>query len=127
MHAHTEEADEDAIDNFNLKSSGDYNNRKNYIKIILGNCTADLPHFFKSTLKAPVDIASYIRLINGNKLRFIDLVTERNMKISSTQFFSHDIHKGTKKSSVQVTKIQIDLFLIDAGHGSSILNVRNFK
>ncbi|XP_037957054.1 uncharacterized protein LOC119686977 [Teleopsis dalmanni] len=49
------------------------------------------------------------------------------MVVCSTRFPHRDIHKATWLSPDQATRNQIDHFVIDARHASSVLDVRSFR
>ncbi|XP_037928856.1 uncharacterized protein LOC119663271 [Teleopsis dalmanni] len=49
------------------------------------------------------------------------------MYVCSTRFPHRDVHKATWLSSDQATRNQIDHFVIDARHASSVLDIRSFR
>lgn len=57
---------------------------------------------------------------NGQRLSY-------NMLIKYTMFPHKDIHKQTWVSNDHITQNQIDHIIVDAGHGSNILDVRSLR
>lgn len=98
---------------------------KNNIKIILSDMNAKVGQ--EQIYILTVGRNSLHQGSNDNGIRMINLAASLNMTISSTWFPHKDIHKATWVFSDGNTRNQIDHFLIDAGHGSDVMDCCSYR
>ena len=64
---------------------------------------------------------------NENGLRLVEMAAANNMLIKSTMFQHKEIHKQTWVSNDGRTRNQIDHIVVDARHGSNVIDVRSLR
>ncbi|XP_055371661.1 craniofacial development protein 2-like [Condylostylus longicornis] len=125
-HSPTNEADDSVKEDFHDLLYKTYGDCPRYdAKILLGDFNAKIgqEEIFGKTIGAH----SLHHTTNDNGFRLTDLAASCNMVISSTYFPHRDIHKATWLAPDGRTTNQIDHFLTDARHCSSVLDVRTYR
>jgi len=79
------------------------------------------------TLKPTIGQHSLHNISNDNGQRLIDLASANNNLIKSTMFPHKTIHKHTWVSNDHVTRNQINHVVVDARHGSNVLDVSSLR
>jgi endonuclease/exonuclease/phosphatase family metal-dependent hydrolase len=64
---------------------------------------------------------------NDNGVRLVYIVTSKNLRVKSTMFPYHNIHKYTWTSPDGKTHNQIDHILVDRRRHLNVLDVRSFR
>jgi hypothetical protein len=84
---------------------------KYHIKILLGDFSAKVgrEYIFKPT----IGNECLHEISNDNGIRVENFATSKNLRVNSTIFPHHNIHKYTWTSPDGKTHIQIDHFLVD--------------
>ena len=95
------------------------------MKIILGVFNAKVGR--ESIYRPTIGQFSLHVNTNENGLRLLDFAAGRNIVVSSISFRHRKIHTETGRYPHVVTYNQIENFLIDGRHRSSILDVRTFR
>jgi hypothetical protein len=98
---------------------------KYHTKILLGDFNAKLGR--EDIFKRTIGNESLHEISNDNEIRVVNFATSENLRVKSTMFPHHNIHKYTWTSPDGKTHNQIDHFLVDGRRHSSVLDVRSFR
>ena len=126
VYAPTEQADQDTKEQFYAKLHHELETSPGYdVKIICGDLNAKIGRELEFI--ATIGNQSLHEQCNENGNMLVSFAQATNMVVRSTQFPRKDIHKATWWSNDNVTKNQIDHFLVDSRHASTILGVRTYR
>jgi endonuclease/exonuclease/phosphatase family metal-dependent hydrolase len=84
---------------------------KYHMKILLGDFNAKVGR--KDTFKPTIGNESLREISNDNGVRLVNFATSKNLRVKSTTFPHHNIHKYTWTSPDGKTHTQIDHILVD--------------
>jgi hypothetical protein len=126
VHAPTEKTTDEVKDSFyeELERVSDKFS-KYHMKILLGNLNAKVGR--EDIFKPTIGNESLHEISNDNGVRLVNFATYRNLRVKSTMFPHHNIHKYTWMSPDGKTRNKIDHNLVDRRRHSNILDVRSCR
>jgi hypothetical protein len=77
--------------------------------------------------KPTIGNESLHEISNDNGVRLVHFATSKNLRVKSTMFPHHNIHKYTWTSPDGKTHNQTDHILVDRRRHSNVLDVRSFR
>jgi endonuclease/exonuclease/phosphatase family metal-dependent hydrolase len=95
------------------------------MKIMLGDFNAKVGR--EDILKATIGNERLHEISNDNGARLVNFSTSKNLRVKSTMFPHHNIHKYTWMSPDGKTHNQIDDILVDRRRHSNVLDVRSLR
>jgi hypothetical protein len=95
------------------------------MNILLGDFSAKVGK--EDTFKPTIGNASLYEITNDNGVKLVNFATSKNLRVKSTMFPHHNIHKYTWMSPDGKTHNRIDHILVDRRRHSNILDVRSFR
>jgi hypothetical protein len=98
---------------------------KYHMKILLGKFNAQVGR--QASSKLGIGTGSLYEISNDNGVRLVNFATPKNLRVKSTMFKHHNIHKYTWTSPDRKTHNQIDHILIDRRRHLNVLDVRSFR
>jgi hypothetical protein len=98
---------------------------KYHTKILLRDFNAKLGR--GDILKPTSGNGSLHEIINDNGARLVNFVTSKNLRVKSTMFPHHNIHKYNLMSPDGKTRNQIGHILVDRQRHLNVLDVRSFR
>jgi hypothetical protein len=98
---------------------------KYHTKILLGDFNAKLCK--EDIFKPTIGNESLHETSNGNGVRLVNLATSKNLRVKSTMFSHHNIHKYTWTAPDGKTRNQIDHILVHRRRHLNALDVRPYR
>jgi hypothetical protein len=95
------------------------------MKILLGDINVKVGR--EDIFKPTIGNESSHEISNDNGVRLVNFSTSKNLRVKSTMFPHHNIHKYTWTSQDGKTHGQIDHILVDRRRHSNVLDVRSFR
>jgi endonuclease/exonuclease/phosphatase family metal-dependent hydrolase len=95
------------------------------MKVLLGDFNAKVGR--EDIFKPTIGNESLHGISDDNGVRLVNIETSKNLRVKSTMFPYHKIHKYTWTSPDGKTRNQIDHILVDKRRHSSVLSVRSFR
>jgi hypothetical protein len=124
--APTEHKTDDVRDSFYEELGRVYDEfHKYHMKILLGDFIAKVGR--EGIFKPTIWNKSLNEISNNNGIRLVNFATSKNLRVKSTMFPHHSIHKCTWASPDGKTHNQIDHILVDRQRHSNVLDVRSFR
>jgi hypothetical protein len=112
IHAPTEDKTDDVKDRFYEELECVFDKLPKYhMKILLGNFNAKVGR--EDIFKPTIGNESLHEISNDNGARLVNFATSKNLRVKSTMFPHHNIHKYTWMSPDGKTHNQIDHVLVD--------------
>jgi hypothetical protein len=98
---------------------------KYHTKILLGDFTAKVGR--EDIFKMTIGNESLHEISNDNEVGLVNFTTSKNLRVKSTMFPRHNIHKYTWTSPDGKTQNRIYHILVDRRRHSNILDVRSYR
>jgi endonuclease/exonuclease/phosphatase family metal-dependent hydrolase len=95
------------------------------MKILVGDFNAKVGR--KDIFKPTIRKESLHKISNDNGMKLVNFATSKNIRVKSTLFPHHNIHKYTWTSPDGKTHNQIDHILVDRQRYSNVHDVRSFR
>jgi hypothetical protein len=95
------------------------------MKILFGDFNAKVGR--EDIFKPTIGHESLHEISNDNGVRLVNFAKSKNLRVKSTMFPHHNIHKHTWTSPDRKTHNQIDHILADRRRHSNILDVRSYR